>query len=141
MGIKHVERINDLIYHALKHSMQHKDCSMRNDIMDTGVESNSGVTSDTETEEEKLSVECDSLITNFGKLLIDATACPQDFAYPTNLKLLHTSSEKSEEILYKLYDSSLHSFKKPKTYNEVARERYLHVSKKKCADFQRFERL
>ena len=63
--------------------------------------------------------------------MIDATAWPQDIVYPTDLKLLNASREKSEEIIDKLYDPALHVFKKSRTYREEARKRYLLVSKKK----------
>ncbi len=32
-----------------------------------------------------------------GKLIVDATACPQDIAYPTDLNLLSDFREKAEE--------------------------------------------
>jgi IS5 family transposase len=36
-------------------------------------------------------------------MLVDATACPQDKAYPTDLGLLNASREKCEEIIDKLF--------------------------------------
>ena len=75
--------------------------------------------------------EKDPSITHSGKLLIDATACPQDIAYPTNLKLLNASGEKSKELIDKLYDLAIHVIKKPRTYREEALKRYFLVSKKK----------
>src|SRR5690606_2890202 len=59
---------------------------------------------------------------NKGRVIFDATACPQDIAYPTDLDLLSTSRKKSEELIDKLYDSSLHE-KKPRTYRMVVRKR------------------
>lgn len=38
------------------------------------------------------------LITHEGKLIVDATACPQDISYPTDLNLLSDSREKAEEL-------------------------------------------
>jgi hypothetical protein len=67
---------------------------------------------------------------NKGKVIFDATACPQDIAYPTDLDLLSCSREKSEELIDLLYDPSLHT-KKPRTYREVARKRYLQTAQKK----------
>src|SRR5205085_762703 len=37
-----------------------------------------------------------------GSLLMDATACPQDIAYPTDLNLLNDAREKSEELIDEL---------------------------------------
>jgi hypothetical protein len=71
-----------------------------------------------------------SNISNKGRVIFDATACPQDIAYPTDLDLLSTSRKKSEELIDKLYDSSLHE-KKPRTYRMVARKRYLKTAQKK----------
>jgi len=62
--------------------------------------------------------------------LYDATACPQDIAFPTDLNLLNDSREKLEEIIDELYDPELHK-KKPRTYREVARTDYLHTAQKK----------
>jgi len=65
-----------------------------------------------------------------GKLLVDATACPQDIAYPTDLNLLSDAREKAEELIDKLYDANLHG-RKPRTYREVARKKYLQTAQKK----------
>jgi hypothetical protein len=67
---------------------------------------------------------------NKGRLIIDATACPQDIAYPTDLDLLSDAREKTEQLIDKLYDPQLH-VKKPRTYREVARKRYLQTAQKK----------
>lgn len=67
---------------------------------------------------------------NKGKLIMDATACPQDIAYPTDLDLLSDAREKSEQIIDALYDIGIHK-QKPRTYREVARKRYLGAAQKK----------
>jgi transposase, IS5 family len=67
---------------------------------------------------------------NKGKVIFDATACPQDIAYPTDLDLLSESREKSEELIDILYEPSLHQ-QKPRTYRKVARKRYLQTAQKK----------
>ena len=68
--------------------------------------------------------------TNKGRLIMDATACPQDIAYPTDLNLLNDAREKLEELIDKLFDSSLHG-QKPRTYRQVARKEYLHTAQMK----------
>jgi hypothetical protein len=71
---------------------------------------------------------------NKGELLVDATACPQDISYPTDLNLLNDAREVSEnliDILYwsvKLLDQQK---QKPRTYREIARKEYLKVAQKK----------
>lgn len=69
--------------------------------------------------------------THGGRLLIDATACPQDIAYPTDLNILNDAREKSEELIDLLYDKEHHGSKKPRTYREKARKVYLHTAQKK----------
>ena len=44
-----------------------------------------------------------SEVQNKGKIIFDATACPQDIAYPTDLDLLSDAKEKSEQLIDKLY--------------------------------------
>src|SRR5690606_12119973 len=43
-----------------------------------------------------------------GKLLMDATVAPQNITYPTDLKLLNAARIKSEQLIDKLYNSSIH---------------------------------
>lgn len=67
---------------------------------------------------------------NKGKLIMDATACPQDIAYPTDLDVLNDARQKSEELIDMLYDIKKHQ-KKPRTYREKARKKYLQTAQKK----------
>ena len=69
-------------------------------------------------------------ITNKGKLITDATACPQDIAYPTDLNILNDAREKAEQIIDSLYDISIHN-QKPRTYRKIARTDYLKTAQKK----------
>ena len=66
-----------------------------------------------------------------GRLLIDATTCPQDIQYPTDLNLLSDSRMKTEELIDFLFDAKLHGNTKPRTYREKARKNYLHVAQKR----------
>lgn len=70
------------------------------------------------------------LAENKGKLITDATACPQDIAYPTDLNLLNDAREKSELLIDKLYSPPLHA-SKPRTDRNEARKLYLHTAQKK----------
>lgn len=67
---------------------------------------------------------------NKGRLITDATACPQDIKFPTDLDLLSDAREKTEELIDKLYQKNLHG-KKPRTYRETARELYLNTAQKR----------
>jgi len=63
-----------------------------------------------------------------GRLLIDATACPQDIAYPTDLNLLNDARLKSEQLIDLLFQPGLEG-KKPRTYRQQARKNYLRFAK------------
>ena len=66
---------------------------------------------------------------NKGKLLIDATCAPEDINYPTDLKLINNSREKSEEIIDTLHKAMPKGTRKPRTYRQTARKDFLKVSK------------
>ena len=71
---------------------------------------------------------------NKGDLIVDATACPQDISYPTDLNLLNDAREQSENIIdilcanIRITDEQII---KPRTYREIARKEYLKVAQKK----------
>lgn len=64
---------------------------------------------------------------NKGGLIVDATACPQATAYPTDINLLNESRLKAQSIigqLHKLQGGGI----KPRTYRNKARRDYLKVA-------------
>ena len=65
-----------------------------------------------------------------GKLIMDATVAEQSIRYPTDLGLLNESREISEALIDQLYSSSAQT-KKPRTYRQQARQRYLSVVKRR----------
>lgn len=69
-------------------------------------------------------------IENKGKCIVDATACPQDISYPTDLNLLNDAREKSEYLIDVLYPLST-LVKKPRTDRRAARTVYLKTAQKK----------
>ena len=69
-------------------------------------------------------------VPNKGKLIVDATACPQDIRYPTDLNLLNDARVKTEELIDCLYDPARHG-KKPRTYREEARKMFLRTIQKR----------
>lgn len=68
---------------------------------------------------------------NRGKLLVDATCTPADITFPTDLKILNTAREKSEEVIDVLHRPHKGIMKKPRTYRIRARRDYLAVAKSK----------
>ncbi len=64
-----------------------------------------------------------------GKLIIDATVANQAIKYPTDLGLLNEAREISEQLIDDLARQS--GSKRPRTYREQARERYLALAKNK----------
>ncbi len=74
--------------------------------------------------------------THNGDMIIDATACPQNIAFPTDLNLLNDARVKSEEIIDFIWKNNSEILQetikqKPRTYREVARKQYLQTAQKK----------
>jgi transposase, IS5 family len=115
LGMDSLNAINEKII-ALKTKMtDSKDATVIDDDVD---------------DDKKNDSEGNSNISNKGRVIFDATACPQDIAYPTDLDLLSTARKKSEDLIDELYNPLLHE-KKPRTYRQVARKRYLKTAQKK----------
>jgi len=71
-----------------------------------------------------------------GTLIIDATACPQAIAYPTDIKLLNECREHLEGIIdsfhaYMAGKKGEEKVKKPRTYREEARAQFLKIAQDK----------
>lgn len=71
--------------------------------------------------------------THAGKLLIDASCTPADITYPTDLKLLGEAREKTEDFVDKLHAPFVGQKRKPRTYRQEARKRFLAIAKQKKA--------
>ena len=131
MGIEELDRINDVIYQAAmgKWNAVSENGDTGSDDDDVNEQSPEGKDSSGDSHGE---AEAKSDVSqNRGRMLVDATACPQDIAYPTDLGLLNASREKCEEIIDKLFIRAIHGTVKPRTYRETARKDYLIVAKKK----------
>ena len=76
-------------------------------------------------------IEKPAVVTNKGKLLMDATVAPQNITYPTDLKLLNAAREKSEALIDQLYNKAIHGDQKVRTYREIARKDFLNTARKK----------
>jgi hypothetical protein len=63
-------------------------------------------------------------------VIYDATVCPQDISYPTDLGLLNKAREITEGIIDELHIKN-HQGKKPRTYGKIARKAYLKVAQNK----------
>jgi transposase, IS5 family len=118
LGVEQINSINEKIYQAFKQ----KD-------KDKTPPPNSPESSPTREEDHK--TEEGSVPTHHGRLLVDASACPQDIAYPTDLNMLNDSRVKSEKLIDVLYDKEIHSKIKPRTYRKIARKAYLKTAQKK----------
>ena len=67
-----------------------------------------------------------------GTLLLDATCCPSDIRYPTDIWLLNHSRELTEHIIDILHGQlRTRGYTKPRTYRQNARRDYLRFSKKR----------
>jgi len=67
---------------------------------------------------------------NWGILQLDATVSDQYIKYPTDVYLLNDNREWSEELIDKIFETSMLP-KKPRTYRRMAWNDYLNVAKKK----------
>jgi len=122
LGIEQINAINEKILHLYTHKAE-----VTSDSKDDN-------TPPLPATEESLPPEIitigPSVKTHEGKLIVDATACPQDISYPIDLNMLNDSREKAEELIDFLYQPSKHD-KKPRTYREKARKAYLKTAQKK----------
>jgi hypothetical protein len=65
-----------------------------------------------------------------GTLLLDATCCPSDIHYPTDIGLLNQARELTEQMIDVLHKINVEATK-PRTYREVARQAFLSYAKKR----------
>ncbi len=66
---------------------------------------------------------------NSGTLILDATCCPADIAYPQDVDLLNQAREKAEKSVDELCKQT--GQRKPRMYRKRARKDYLRISKSK----------
>ena len=131
LGIEQINQINEKIL-GLSHAQENKPLSSSNKSDDNG---NDPPGMAPACEESPAADE----IPHQGQLITDATACPQDIAYPTDLNLLNDAREKSEELIDLIYDPELHH-KKPRTYRKIARKDYLHTAQLKLKSKKQIHR-
>jgi transposase, IS5 family len=132
-GADQINEINETIMGLVSEEVKDKkeDGPQNNDMSDVNSGDVKQPNESTEQTTQEISVDPPE---NKGDLIVDATACPQDISYPTDLNLLNDAREKSEkliDILYakiKLVDEEP---LKPRTYREIARKEYLKVAQKK----------
>lgn len=85
-----------------------------------------------ETMDEENAEEPISENSNRGTLILDATCCPSDIRYPTDIGLLNQGRELTEQMIDCLYNTVKCSYEiKPRTYRQAARKEYLAYSKKR----------
>jgi hypothetical protein len=122
LGLDTINAINEKIV-KIKTRMEGK---IREEDEDKPTSGNSGLSNPDSSMEGKAEGE----VPHKGRVIFDATACPQAIAYPTDLNILSDSREKAEELIDYLYDKSLHG-DKPRTYRREARKYYLQTAQKK----------
>ena len=87
---------------------------------------------ETDTQEEDIEEESSLSSTNRGTLILDATCCPADIHYPTDVGLLNHARELLEKMIDILHPTMQGVFaEKPRTYRQVARKAYLGYAKKR----------
>ena len=128
LGIEQINAINNKIVELSLATQEKAENKNSNSKKTKDPEDASSEFEESEFEEKKLS---ENNKTHEGRMLVDATACPQDIAYPTDLNLLNDAREKSEEIIDTLFNPTLHGKIKPRTYREQGRKAYLKTAMKK----------
>ena len=124
MGKELINSINDKILSLHQNIVSKKEMPPN----EKGAENNPNECQNNDKEIDKL--ENEATVSHKGRVLFDATACPQDIAYPTDINLLSDAREKTEGLIDIIYNQLLHS-KKPRTYRKVARKAYLNIAQKK----------
>jgi hypothetical protein len=127
LGIEQINTINEKILGLYKEKNQSE--GLLAEQQGTSIEKNREVKVEEQTAQGEVGAST-NVVTHQGKLIVDATACPQDISYPTDLNLLNDAREKSEELIDVLYNSITHAAK-PRTYREQARKNYLRTAQKK----------
>jgi transposase, IS5 family len=113
LGIEEMKQINEIVIKYWGNKEEQEENNEKKDVGDNDE-------SDTDADKDN---------NNNGSLIIDATACPQDIAYPTDLNLLSESREKLEKMIDKIHTSTkVEGTQKPRTHREVARKQYLKVA-------------
>ena len=128
LGVEQVNAINERIL-GLKNSRdlnKDEDNNEHGPVVDEAI---SNIEQEDKREAAVEDVAMQDFEDNEGTLIVDATACPQDIGYPTDLNLLNDAREKSEELIDILYDGQNRD--KPRTYRRIARKEYLETAQKK----------
>jgi len=129
LGVTQINEINEKILQLNEVIQTAEGGTLSKPINDTTDEPPVGGSTNN-VDDEPLTEEQIEAIPRQGELIVDATACPQDISYPTDLNLLNDAREKSEELIDILCEGRK-DIAKPRTYREVARKQYLHVAQKK----------
>lgn len=122
LGADVISQINEWILE--EEAQRKRDDNDKHDPPQAG-SSDSGDSSSTPPDEQP------TPIARKGKLLLDATCAPADIAYPTDLHLLNEAREKLEQVIDVLHEPLVGEQKKPRTYRQIARKRFLDVVKKR----------
>jgi IS5 family transposase len=64
-----------------------------------------------------------------GTLILDATCCPQNIRFPTDVSLLNEGRELLEKMIDTAHDAGATEGKKPRTYRDLARRDWLRYAK------------
>lgn len=134
LGSAEMGRINEemvaLFHQSQSSCLGNKVDKNLTDDQERNQDTNSQAQSQAEGEPGQGDISSSHVQTHKGRLLVDATACPQDIAYPTDLNLLNDARIKSEELIDLLYRCEMEGAK-PRTYREQARKNYLRFAKSK----------
>ncbi len=129
LGVTQINEINERILQLNEVIQTAEGGTLSKPINDT-IDEPPGQAPANDADELPLTEEQIETITRKGELIVDATACPQDISYPTDLNILNDAREKSEELIDVLC-LGRKGIARPRTYRKTARKQYLQVAQKK----------
>jgi len=121
LGMEQLQRINELFLSSISEADDDEDPPVSGKSETKGASKARG---DSRAAQEAGTSTADSKGIRRGMLIIDATVAPSDIGYPTDVDLLNRSRELAEELIDILWQQ-VTSGKKPRTYRQVARKKYL----------------
>lgn len=129
LGMDLIASVNEAVVQTILNSQLEEGQSEEQPSDDSGQDSSEG-TAESSSDEHDDDTPCGSM--NGGQLILDATCAPADIRYPTDLGLLNDARMWSERLIDALYVPLQGTLRcKPRTYRQVARQRYLAIARKR----------
>lgn len=128
LSLELITSINETVVQAMLNPQTEEEQSEESPCEDGAQEPSQETVASPSNEQEK----DPGTLPNAGQLIVDATCAPADIRYPTDLGVLNEAREWSERLIDELYAPLQGTLaRKPRTYRQLARQRYLAIAKKR----------